>query len=132
MDAQNGGVYTPDIFRLLLGPNPVGEVEAYRLADQVLSQQSLHWTDLYAVAVCTNLTARTLHRLLEKIPPVACSRIPGYWSVYLALANNRVTSVETLHGLLALPVEPSLENKTIPDRYKEVRDVVKRRLGIKG
>lgn len=132
MSAHSGGAYASDTFCRLLGPDPAREAEAYRIADQVLAQQSPHWLDLYAVAACAMLPAKVLHRLLEKIPPAACSKVSGYWSVYLALANNKVTSPETLYLLLTLPVEPSLENKTIPDRYKEVRDLVRRRLGIKG
>lgn len=130
MSAQSGGAYTSNTFRLLLGPDAAREVKASGLAEFVLSHPSPHWLDLYAVAACKNMSLDILDRLLKKIPPATFSRAPGYWSVYLALAHNKVTSPEALHELLTLPVEASTENKLIVDRYKEARDHVRRRLGI--
>lgn len=130
MSAQSRGAYTSNTFRLLLGPHPQEGDEANRMAEFVLSDPSPHWLDLYAVAACRNVSSGVLDRLLKKIPPATCSRAPGYWSVYLALAHNEVTSPEALHALLTLPVEASTENKLIVDRYKEARDHIRRRLGI--
>ncbi len=130
MDTQviKVGAYTSDVFEKLLGPKHAKQDEADRVAETVLQQQSPHWLNLWAIAVSREVSSDTIRKLLEKIPPEKYSRMPGCWSVYLALAHNGNTLEDELRMLLKLPVEKSTENETILDRHKEAREKAKSRL----